>query len=123
MTTGLPATSLPATCGSEPIAFAPPFGDRQGTRLKMSPADFATCFTLSMARAVMPRCSADGWVAATVVWDGEAGAGLADCVGAGVACAACAWAGACATGVSNSRAAAADAARHAFRRKGRRELI
>src|SRR3954454_19237120 len=105
MRTGWPGTGLPATCGSEPIAFAPPFGDRQGTRLKMSPADFATCFTLSMARAVMPRWAGD--VAATVVWDGEAEAGLADCCGAGVACAAGSCARDCDTGVSNSNAAAA----------------
>ena len=51
ITTGWPAMSLLATCGSEPSDCAPPFGGRQGTRLKMSLADFATCFTLSMALA------------------------------------------------------------------------
>ena len=52
ITTGSPEASLPATCGSDPIDLAPPFGGRHGTRLKMSPADFATCFTLSIALAV-----------------------------------------------------------------------
>ena len=63
ITTGLPAASLPATCGSEPIDLEAPFGGRQGTRLKMSPADFATSFTLSIALPVMPFCAA-GLVAA-----------------------------------------------------------
>ena len=36
ITTGLPAASLAATCGSDPIDLTPPFGGRQGTRLKMS---------------------------------------------------------------------------------------
>src|SRR5689334_2130066 len=98
------------------MAFEPPlfasFGGRQGTRLKMSPADFATCFTLSMAREVMPRCSGD--VAATVVCEGDAG--LAVCAGAGVACATCARD--CEAGVSNSSAAAADTASHAVKPKG-----
>jgi hypothetical protein len=49
ITTGSPAASLLATCGNEPIDLAPPFGGKQGTRLKMSPADFATSFTRSIA--------------------------------------------------------------------------
>ena len=49
ITTGCPAASLAATRGSDPIDLATPFGGRQGTRLKMSLADFATCFTLSIA--------------------------------------------------------------------------
>src|SRR5437773_10146617 len=57
ITTGWPAASLAATCGSEPICLAPPFGGRQGTRLKMSPADFATSFTLSIALPVRLFCS------------------------------------------------------------------
>ena len=44
MVTGWPAISLLATCGNDPIDFAPPFAGRQGTRLKMSEADLATCF-------------------------------------------------------------------------------
>ena len=47
-----------ATCGSDPIDLEPPFGGRHGTRLKMSPADFATSFTLSIALPVMPFCAA-----------------------------------------------------------------
>src|SRR3954451_20570747 len=54
--TGLPATSLAATCGSDPSVFAPPFGDRHGTRLKISPADFATSLTLSIALPAKPFC-------------------------------------------------------------------
>ena len=49
--TGSPEASFAATCGSDPIDLAPPFGGRHGTRLKMSPADFATSFTLSIALA------------------------------------------------------------------------
>src|ERR1700737_1661337 len=58
ITTGWPAASLLATCGSDPNGWTPPFGGRQGTRLKMSLADFATCLTLSTAFAVKPFCSA-----------------------------------------------------------------
>src|SRR5882757_9492943 len=58
ITTGWPAASLLATCGSEPIDLETPFGDRQGTRLKISVADFATSFTLSIARPVRPFCAA-----------------------------------------------------------------
>src|SRR3954462_4983240 len=54
--TGLPETSLAATWGSEPMVFAPPFGARQGTRLKISPADFATSLTLSIALPARPFC-------------------------------------------------------------------
>ena len=57
ITTALPATSLAATCGSEPIDLAPPFGERHGTRLKISPADFATSLTLSIALPARPFCS------------------------------------------------------------------
>src|SRR5258705_11910798 len=58
ITTGWPEASLLATCGSEPIDLEPPFGGKQGTRLKMSPADFATSFTLSMVLPAMPFCCA-----------------------------------------------------------------
>src|SRR4051812_20392536 len=57
MTTGLPATSLAATCGSEPIVLAPPFGARHGTRLRISLADFATSLTLSIALPARPFCT------------------------------------------------------------------
>src|SRR5215212_8532948 len=46
--------SLLATCGSDPIDLEAPFGGRHGTRLKMSPADLAASFTLSIALPVMP---------------------------------------------------------------------
>ena len=46
-----------ATRGSDPIDLEAPFGGRQGTRLKMSPADLATSFTLSIALPVMPFCA------------------------------------------------------------------
>src|SRR4051812_15446511 len=59
MTTGSPAASLPATRGSDPILWAPPFGGKHGTRLKMSVADFATSFTLSIVLPVRLFC-ADG---------------------------------------------------------------
>jgi hypothetical protein len=52
--TGWPLISLLATCGSDPIDLELPFGGRHGTRLKMSPADLATSFTLSIALPVMP---------------------------------------------------------------------
>src|SRR5580765_6017943 len=63
ITTGSPAASLLATCGNEPIDLAPPFGGRQGTRLKMSPADFATSFTFSIALLVRLFCC-DGFCCA-----------------------------------------------------------
>src|SRR3984893_7292349 len=56
MTTGSPEASLLATCGSDPIDLAPPFGGRQGTRLKILLADFATSFTLSIALVVRLFC-------------------------------------------------------------------
>src|SRR5256885_6766273 len=56
MTTGSPEASLLATCGSDPIDLAPRFGGRHGTRLKMSPADFATSLTFSIALAVRLFC-------------------------------------------------------------------
>src|SRR6201991_710998 len=49
MTTGCPDASLVATCANDPIDRAPRFGGRHGTRLKMSPADFATCWTFSIS--------------------------------------------------------------------------
>src|ERR1700719_2917482 len=52
ITTGPPAASLCATCGSDPTDRGAPLGGRHGTRLKISPADFATCLTLSIALSV-----------------------------------------------------------------------
>src|ERR1700744_3465846 len=52
ITTGWPAISLFATCGNEPSDCTPPFGGRHGTREKISLADLATCFTVSIAFAV-----------------------------------------------------------------------
>ena len=57
ISTGSPATSFFATCGSEPIALATPFGDWQGTRAKMSPADFATSLALSIALVAALFCA------------------------------------------------------------------
>src|SRR5437660_12864738 len=59
ITTGSPAASLLATSGNEPIDLGPPFGGRQGTRLKMSLADFATSFTLSSALPGRLFCCAE----------------------------------------------------------------
>src|SRR3982074_2353314 len=58
ITTGSPEASLLAPCGNDPIDLAPPFGGRQGTRLKMSPADFATSLTFSIAFVVRLFCCA-----------------------------------------------------------------
>src|SRR5215475_8491423 len=101
ITTGSPSTSFLATCGNEPSDCAPPFGGRHGTRLKISPADFAAAFTLSIAvalrvldAAALPAC-------------GEAaGCGLAWSVACGAACAAfCACAADIETWVNNRNAA------------------
>src|SRR6516225_7578664 len=69
ITAGAPAASFLATCGSDPIEAASPFGGRHGTRLKMSLADFASSFALSMAFSVRLFCN-DG--AAGVAFEGAA---------------------------------------------------
>src|SRR5450432_279861 len=62
ITTGSPAASLLATCGSDPIDLAPPFGGKHGTRLKMSPADFATSLTFSIVLAArLFGCAGLAW--------------------------------------------------------------
>src|ERR1700730_19267483 len=62
ITTGSPAASLLATCGSDPIDLAPPFGGKHGTRLKMSPADFATSLTFSIVLAArLFGCAGSAW--------------------------------------------------------------
>src|ERR1700682_6357516 len=138
ITTGWPAASLAATCGSEPIDLAPPFGGRQGTRLKMSPADFATSFTLSIAFEVRVFCCAGVScaglacsVAATlalvapVVVCGGAVLALSDLAlsdlawSESAACwATCACKGSTDSGVSATNAATAETANHVCRQKG-----
>src|SRR4029079_13636144 len=70
ISTGCPAASLPATRGSDPTILAVPFDGRQGTRLKISVADFAASLTVSIALLVMLRCAGaaapDGSTAATL---------------------------------------------------------
>src|SRR5882757_4518613 len=133
ITTDSPEASLFATRGSDPTVRAPPFGGRHGTRLKMSPADFATSLTFSIALVVRLFCCA-GWewsTAATLppvapgvcdAGDFEASAfevsdlALSDSV---ACCEVSACAGRVDAGVSNTNAATADAASDAVRQKGR----
>src|SRR5690348_1293957 len=93
ITTGWPAISLFATCGSEPSACTPPFGGKQGTRARISPADLATCFTLSIAFAVSVfGGGSDGSLVALLVdagaWEAASGAASGEacvcavCIGA-----------------------------------------
>src|SRR6202011_4314752 len=125
ITTGSPEASLLATCGSDPIDLAPPFGGRHGTRLKMLLADFATSFTLSMALEVRLFCC-DGlaWsTAATLPAPVACDLALSDlalsdsvfCWGAWAAWAAWARAGRIDAGVSSTSAATAGAASAAVR--------
>src|SRR5437762_1133595 len=137
MTTGSPEASLLATCGSDPTDLAPPFGGRHGTRLKMSPADFATSFTLSIALAVRLFCCA-GFARSTAailpapvgaVACGAGGLGLSDLALSDlapsdrVACCAAwtAWAraGDIDAAVGSTNAATAGRASNATRQKGR----
>src|SRR6266436_7960662 len=68
ITTGSPAASLLATCGSDPIDLAPPFGGKHGTRLKMSPADFATSLTFSIVLAArLFGCAGSAWPTAVTL--------------------------------------------------------
>src|SRR5271169_5922579 len=140
ISTGSPAASLPATCGSDPIDLGAPFGGRHGTRLKMSLADLATCFIFSIALSV--RLVGGG----ELVWSTAATLPCSDFSAAGVtlsdfapsdlavsdlaasdlalsdnaACwAACARTGAIAAGVSSTSAATAGAASNAIVKKGR----
>src|ERR1700748_2211761 len=83
MLTGWPEASLPATCGSDPIDCALPFGARQGTRLKISLADFATCLTFSIARVVR-LFGCDGLAGSTAA-TGAAGGAAFPVVAAGFA--------------------------------------
>src|SRR5579883_373477 len=123
MTTGWPEANLAATCGSVPTGCAPPFGGRQGTRLKMSLADFAACLTLSTARSVrlllgLTAACAVGCTCAGVAPFAAVVAALptvseAAACADGVACALCAWA----AGASTS---SADTASAMVAGKGRR---
>src|SRR5882724_1766089 len=125
ITTGSPAASLLATCGNEPIDLGPPFGGRQGTRLKMSVADFATSFTLSIALLVMLLCAAgaDGSTVAALpaeggVWGLAASALVASVFALSDSVACCAlWAPcACAGAMHGSaNAATASAVSNVFR--------
>src|SRR5450631_46324 len=86
ITTGSPAASLLATCGSDPIDLAPPFGGKHGTRLKMSPADFATSLTFSIVLAArLFGCAGLAWsrsvtlpAAAAPVAGGAVGVAVSD---------------------------------------------
>src|ERR1700749_3132816 len=96
ITTGWPAISLFATCGNEPSDCTPPFGGRHGTREKISLADLATCFTVSIAFAVSVfGGGSDGSLVALLVdagaWEAAAGDDGSDC---GEACVCAAWIGA-----------------------------
>src|SRR5436305_1823596 len=145
ISTGWPEASLPATCGSDPIDLGPPFGGRQGTRLKMSVADFATSFTLSIALPVRLFCCAgfccaelDGSTAATLpvlpapvvgCSDGLAASGLLAASVLVLPDSAACWAdcwlfwATCActhtAGINSARTARAAAASDAVGRKGR----
>src|SRR4029079_6693272 len=127
ISTGCPAASLPATRGSDPTILAVPFDGRQGTRLKISVADFATSFTVSIALLAMLRCAGaaapDESTAATLPAPvvGDAGGLVASvlALSESVACwAACARSGATHGGVSSATPAVATAASHVVRRKG-----
>jgi hypothetical protein len=119
ITTGWPATSLLATRGSDPIDLEAPFGGRQGTRLKMSPADFATSFTLSIALPVTPFCAAGLPVAAGAACGGALSAeglfsglfsvlALSDSAACGPVCCEAVWAcsGNTEAGINSARPAA-----------------
>src|SRR5712675_1586988 len=125
ISTGWPEASLLATRGSDPIDLAMPFDGRQGTRLKISVADFATSFTVSIALLVMLRCAGapDGSTAATlpapVVGDACGLVASVLALSESVACwAACARTGSTDGGVSSATATVAIAVSHVTRRKG-----
>src|ERR1700683_1198876 len=128
--TGAPSASLLATCGSEPTDLTPPFGGRQGTRLKISPADFATSLTFSIALEVrLLGCRGLAWSTATAlpvptVCDPEApklsDLAMPDSV---ACCRAWARAGRIDGGANSTKAATTGAASDAIRQKGRTKLI
>jgi hypothetical protein len=140
---------LLATCGSDPIDLAPPFGGKHGTRPKMSPVDFATSLTFSIVLVARLFCCAGlAWsTAATLpapaapLVRGAAGVAVSDLALsdlvlsdlapsdlalsdlAPLESAACwaTWArtGSICAGVSNTIAATANAASDVIRQKGR----
>src|ERR1700678_2372205 len=125
--TGTPNASLVATCGSEPIGLIPPFGGRQGTRLKMSLADFATSLTFSIALVGrLLGCGELAWSAAaalpiTTVCDTDALTPTDLAAPDSAACwRACACAGSISAGANSTKAATAS---DAVPQKGRTKLI
>src|SRR5690349_8115689 len=79
ITTGSPLASFFATCGSDPIEEVSPLGGRHGTRLKMSLADLAACFALSIALSVRLFCGASAGTGAAEPGAAAVGAARADC--------------------------------------------
>src|SRR3954453_18284755 len=95
----LPPPPLAATCGNEPIVLAPPFGARHGTRLRISPAVFATSLTLSIALPARPFCT-DEFAGSTEATPVVAALALSE----GAACAVSARAEIRSTGITASAA-------------------
>src|SRR6185312_5206959 len=112
------------------IGLTPPFGGRHGTRLKMSPADFATSFTLSIALAVrLLGCGEAGWSTAVtspvaVVCDADA-LKLSDLATPDSAACWTTWArpGGIKAGANSTSAATAGTVSDAIPQKGRTKLI
>ena len=121
--TGAPEASSLATRGNDTIFLAPPFGGRQGTRLKISPADFATSLTFSIALEVTLFCCGLAASTATTLAPAAGGAGgfaASDlALSERVAWVPCARAGSSCAGVSKTSAAIAGSASDIIRRKGR----
>src|SRR5256885_4129467 len=131
ITTGCPAASLLATCGSDPIDLEPPFGGRHGTRLKISPADLATSFTLSIALPAMPFCAVEltAAVCPACGWALSAGGffsalfsalALSDSAACWAACcgAVCARSGSTEAGINSARLAAKKTVGNVDKQKG-----
>src|ERR1700760_4508243 len=120
ITTGWPAISLLATCGSEPSDCAPPFGGKQGTREKISLADLATCFTVSIAFAVSVfGGGSEGSLAALLVDEGACAAVARVCAASiGALTFSAAWTVTCArAGSTVIEASSAPASRLAVRKQ------
>ena len=66
--------ACPRHAAASPSFVTPPFGGRQGTRLKMSPADFATSLTLSIALPARPFCARIGRIDGGDIAGGRVGA-------------------------------------------------
>ena len=80
--------SLLATCGSEPSACTPPFGGRQGTRLKISLADLRDLLHLvdRLRRSASFGGGSDGSLVALLVDAGASDAAAGDDGACGEAC-------------------------------------